>query len=256
MKTACPPAFDDLALREVNRQFYDPLWTDARLVGPERFNTWPLVSSLLSPLQRRLEVAPGLRPRLPLAGTHFIDISVPAVTKLRAHGADALQGLVSALPFEDGAFDLVCAFDIVEHVDDDDAALSELARVATPGATFLLAVPLHPSRWTPFDDFVGHRRRYEPGQLIAKLAGYGFVVKQSAIYGMQPKSSRLLDIGMWFLTHRRARALWWYNNIFMPLGVRFQKRLALAPGMIEAGQADEILLVCQKVVMPGQAELS
>lgn len=246
MKTAFSPAVDDLDLLEVNRQFYDPLWTDARLVRPERFNTWPLVCSLLPSAQRRLEVAPGLRPRLPMAGTHFVDLSVPAVAKLRAHGADALQGLVSALPFEDGAFDLVCAFDIVEHVDDDEAALSELSRVAAPNAVFLLAVPLHPSRWTPFDDFVGHRRRYEPEHLIAKLERYGFVVKQSVIYGMQPKSSRLLDIGMWFLTHRRTRALWWYNNLFMPLGVRLQKRLVLTPGMIDARQVDEILLVCQK----------
>lgn len=246
MKTAFPSALGDLDLVEVNRQFYDPLWTDARLVRPERFNTWPLVNSLLSPSQKRLEVAPGLRPRLPIVGTHFVDISVPAIAKLRAHGANALQGLVSALPFDDGEFDLVCAFDIVEHVDDDDAALSELSRVAVAGATLLLAVPLHPSRWTPFDDFVGHRRRYEPDHLIAKLLRYGFVVKQSAVYGMQPKSSRLLDLGMWFLTHRRARALWWYNHIFMPLGLHFQKKLALIPGMIVAEEADEILLVCQK----------
>lgn len=252
MNTVPPYARSDLELLEVNRQFYDPLWTDARLVKPERFNTWPLVCSLVSPLQRRLEVAPGLRPRLPIEGTHFVDISAPAVAKLHAHGANALRGLVSSLPFRDGAFDLVCAFDIVEHVDDEDGALSELSRVAAPGAALLLSVPLHPSYWTAFDDFVGHRRRYEPERLIAKLAQYGFVVKQSAVYGMQPESSRLVDIGMWFLTHRRARALWWYNNIFMPLGMHFQKRLALAPGMIATEKVDEILLVCQKNGAPEQ----
>src|SRR4051794_5791819 len=74
----------DLELREVNRQFYDSLWTDARLVRPERFNTWPLICSLVSPSQRRLEVAPGLRPRLPLQGTNFVDTSAPAVAKLCA----------------------------------------------------------------------------------------------------------------------------------------------------------------------------
>lgn len=194
----------------------------------------------------RLEIAPGLRPRLPIEGTHFVDISSPAVAKLQANGANAMQGLVSELSFKDGIFGLVCAFDIVEHVDDDDSALSELSRVAAPGATLLLSVPLHPSQWTAFDDFVGHRRRYEPEILIAKLAKYDFEVKQSAIYGMQPKSSRLLDIGMWFLTHRRTRALWWYNNVFMPLGIRFQKKLDLVTGMIDTEGVDEVLLVCQK----------
>jgi SAM-dependent methyltransferase len=233
-------------LLEANREFYDTLWTDARLVGPESFNTWPLVCSLVSHSLRRLEVAPGLRPRLPLEGTHFMDLSAPAVSKLRAHGATALLGLVSSLPFRDGVFDLICAFDIIEHVDDDDRALSELSRVAAPGAAFLLSVPLHPSRWSAFDDFVGHRRRYQPERLFGILAEHGFSVNQSAVYGMQPRSSRLLDLGIWCLTHRREKAIWWYNHILMPLGVRFQKKLSLMPGMIDTEGVDEALLVCRK----------
>ncbi|MCC7200884.1 MAG: class I SAM-dependent methyltransferase [Gammaproteobacteria bacterium] len=241
-----PQAPDDTALLETNRAFYDALWADARLVGPEAFNTWPLVCSLVSRSQRWLEVAPGLRPRLPLQGTRFVDMSMPAVSKLRARGADAVLGLVSALPFPDGAFDLVCAFDIVEHVDDDDAALSELARVASPGAAMLLSVPLHPSQWTAFDDFVGHRRRYQPDLLLGKLAAHGLCVEQSAVYGMQPRSSRLLDLGMWFLEHRREQAMWWYNHVFMPLGARFQKKLSVVSGLVDTDRVDEILLVCRK----------
>ncbi len=241
-----PQESADPGLLETNREFYDSLWTDARLAGPESFNTWPLVCSLVSHTRRRLEVAPGLRPRLPLQGTHFVDMSVPAVSKLRARGANAVQGLVTSLPFPDGVFDLVCALDIVEHVADDDGALSELSRVAAPGAAFLLSVPLHPSHWSAFDDFVGHRRRYQPDRLLEKLAEHGFSVNQSAIYGMQPKSSRLLDLGMWFLTHRREKAMWWYNHVLMPLGTRFQKKLTLVPGMIDNERVDEILLVCRK----------
>jgi len=238
----------DAALLEVNRRFYDPLWRDVRLVEPQCFNTWPLVCSLVSRSQPRLEVAPGLRPRLPLDETHFVDFSLPAVAKLRAHGANAVVALVTALPFPDRAFELVCAFDIVEHVDDEDAILSELSRVAAPNASLLLSVPLHPEHWTAFDDFVGHRRRYEPQRLLAKLAEHGFSVEQSAVYGMRPKSSWLIDLGMWFLTHRREQAMWWYNRVFMPLGVRFQKKLALAPGLLNTEHVDEVLLVCRKQV--------
>jgi len=245
-----PPRLDiktsDTGLLEANRRFYDPLWRDADLIKPEQFNTWPLVCSLASPSRLRLEVAPGLRPRLPTEGTHFVDISGVAVAKLNAHGAKALQGLVSALPFPDRTFDLICALDIVEHVDDDDAAMSELSRVAAPGAALLLSVPLHPSYWTAFDDFVGHRRRYEPEQLLVKLAKHGFWVERSAAFGMQPKSSPLLDLGMWYLTHRRQYAMWWYNHMFMPLALRLQKKLVLAPGMICTGGMSEILLVCRK----------
>ena len=242
-----PPARarTDSELLEANRRFYDEMWTDARLVQPELFNTWPLVSTLAARARLRLEVAPGLRPRLPIAGTHFVDISAPALSPLQQRGGRVVMGPISALPFQDASFDLVCALDIVEHVDDDERALSELARVCAPGATLLLSTPLHPSRWTSFDDFVGHRRRYEPHELLAKLAANRLVVERSAIFGMRPRSSRLVDLGMWWLTHERARAMRWYNRL-MPVIVRFGKKLVLAPGVIDMRDVDEVLFVCRR----------
>src|ERR1700733_2672015 len=167
-------------LRDENRRFYDLFWSGARLFEPQRFNTWPLVRTLVSESSRRLEVAPGLRPRLPIEGTQFVDISVQALAKLREHGAQVALGEVCALPFADSAFDLVCALDIVEHVDDDDGALSELSRVARVGAALVISMPLHASRWTSFDEFVGHKRRYEPARLMALLEQHYFVVERSA----------------------------------------------------------------------------
>jgi SAM-dependent methyltransferase len=252
VQSATSQVRDAAELLDLNRDYYDSLWSGARLVEPQRFNTWPLVRSLLPRGATRLEVAPGLRPRLPLEGTQFVDISEPALAKLRARGAAAALGLVTSLPFGSGVFDLLCALDIVEHVEDEDGALGELSRVAKDGATLLLSVPLHPSRWTPFDDFVGHRRRYEPGRLAEKLVEHGFVVERSATFGMQPRSSRLLDLGMWWLTHQRERALWWYNRAFMPLGLRFQKELKFEPGMIPCGDVDEIIMVCRKDAIEGR----
>ncbi len=234
-------------LRDTNRDFYDALWRDARLLEPSCFNTWPLVTSLIAQSQLRLEVAPGLRPRLPVEGTHFVDLSGPAVAKLRPRAASVTIGSIIALPFSRAIFDLVCAIDIIEHVNDEDSALSELSRVCAAGGTLIIAVPLHPARWTLFDDFVGHCRRYEPQRLLGKLAEFGFSVESSAAYGMQPKSSRMLDLGMWWLTNHRERAMWWYNRVIMPLGARFQRKLMLFPGMIETGNVDEVLLVCRKL---------
>jgi hypothetical protein len=70
---------------------------------------------------------------------------------------------------------------------------------------------------------------------------------------MAPRSSRLLDLGMWWLTHRREQALWWYNRVFMPLAVRFEKPLAVTPGMIETAKVDEVLLVCRRGGVGGLA---
>jgi SAM-dependent methyltransferase len=208
-----PDTRTDADLASSNRHFYDALWNDARLIEPQRFNTWPLVQELAGRTTRRLEIAPGLRPRLPLDGTQFLDI---------------------------------CAFDIVEHVVDDEGVLAELSRVTESGGYLLLSVPLDPAAWNAFDDFVGHYRRYEPDAIAAKLAVGGFVIERSAAYGMQPKSSRLLDIGQWYLTHKRERAMWWYNRVFMPLGLRFQRPLAIGDGLIDTTGIDEILLVCRK----------
>ena len=134
----------------------------------------------------------------------------------------------------------------MEHVEDDAAALAELARVTAPGAPFLLSVPLHEHAWTPFDDMVGHRRRYAPAELAAKLDHCGFNVERSAVYGMQPKSSRLLDLGMWFLKHQRERAMWWYNRFFMPLGLHMQKPLVFADELIGDSDVDTVLVLCRK----------
>jgi|APFre7841882630_1041343.scaffolds.fasta_scaffold00450_6 SAM-dependent methyltransferase len=246
MQPGSSPTLNDQELLDANRRFYDMLWSGARLVEPEQFNTWPLVQYLLSDCGRRLEVAPGLRPRLPIEGTQFVDISAPALNKLRDRGAQVVLSQIRSLPFADGAFDLVCALDVIEHVDDDHLALWELSRVIKPGGILLISAPLHPSRWTAFDDFVGHKRRYEPPDLICKLAQHQLVVERSALLGMQPRWTPLVALGMWWLKHHREQALWWYNKFFMPLGLRFQKPLKLAPGMIAPDAVDEILLVCRR----------
>src|SRR5271168_2729657 len=238
------------SLIDKNRSFYDMLWSDASLVEPQRFNTWPLVQSMLPTSGRRLEVAPGLRPRLPIEDTQFVDISLSALAKLRGRGAQVVRSQVSSLPFADGAFDLVCAFDIIEHVDDDDGALSELSRVAKPGGVLLISTPLHPSLWTSFDEFVGHKRRYDPPDLLSKLARHQLLVERSAVFGMQPRSARLVDFGMWWLLHYREIAMWWYNRAFTRLGLRFQKELRFAPGMTATDGVDEILLVCRRDASP------
>jgi hypothetical protein len=100
-------ARDSTQAFDVNRDFYDALWSASYLVPPQRFNTWPLLSALASSAPARLEVGPGLRPRLPIPGTSFVDISQPALSSLKACGGLAMVGEITALPFPDCSFDLV-----------------------------------------------------------------------------------------------------------------------------------------------------
>jgi SAM-dependent methyltransferase len=229
-------------LLAANQRLYDALWADARLIDADQFNTWLLMRC--SPRRRaaaskwRLGRGPS---RLPARTS---STSARRRCHNRAHGARVAGGSITALPFADECFDLSQPRHH-RHVDDDDAALAELARVVAGGGVLVIATPLHPSRFTVFDEFVGHRRRYEPEHLLAKLTDRGLTVEQSAVFGMQPRSTGPLKLGMWFLTRQRERAMWWYNRI-MPYAVRFQKALALAPGMIDTAAVDEVLLVCRK----------
>ena len=235
----------------VNSTFYNALWSQARLTRPESFNTWPLIESLLPGCAARLEIGPGLRPRLPVAGTHFVDISAPVVERLNARGALAQQGDASTLPFNDAEFDLVCAFDVIEHVEDDRRILNELSRVLKDDGALIISVPLHAWLWNAFDDLVGHVRRYEPAGLTALLQKHKLILEKSAVFGMQPENPRLLACGMWFLTHRRSSALFFYNWLFLPLGLLFQKRLKWFPGLLDATGAGEVLLVCRRMKSSG-----
>jgi SAM-dependent methyltransferase len=233
-------------LRAVNTKFFDALWRKSRMVGPECFNTWPVVQSLLGEAGRRLEIGPGLRPRLPIADTFFVDISTEALSRLRDRGGYVALAPVTAMPFPDVSFDLVCAFDIVEHVEDDDACFSELARLAKPGSIMLLSVPLHPSRWSRFDDIVGHYRRYDPLLLAEKLQRCGFVIERSTPFGMRPRSSSLASIAMDLLARHPVQGFWCYNNLLLPLAIKRQKPLKLYNGVVASDQSDDLLLLCRR----------
>ncbi len=237
---------DSAALVARNSRFYDAFWARTYLTRPESFNTWPLVSALRPAADACLEIGPGLRPRLPVAGTHFLDLSPTAVMRLKARRGLARTGEITALPYPAARFGLVAAFDVIEHVADDARAFAELSRVLRPGGRLICSVPLHPARWTVFDDHVGHARRYEPAALQALLARHGLAVEQSAVFGMQSNNPRLLRFAVDWLTKNPAMASACYNWLFFPLGLMLQSRLKWTAGLMDLGKVDEVILVCRR----------
>lgn len=73
-----------------------------------------------------------------------------------------------------GPFDAVCAFEVLEHLDDDAGALAAWGRRLRTGGLLLLSVPAHQHRFGPADVAVGHRRRYSRIGLQDLLAASGF----------------------------------------------------------------------------------
>jgi hypothetical protein len=79
---------------------------------------------------------------------------------------------------------------------------------------------------------------------------HGLSVIGSAVYGMQPRSPLVIAFSVWWLTHLRAHATWWYDRVILRFGTLFQKKLALAPGMIDVGDVDEVLVACRRGTGP------
>lgn len=91
-------------------------------------------------------------------------------------GIAVLRADATRLPLAPDSLDLVVAFDVLEHLDDDKAAARGVFEALRPGGTFLVAVPCDPKLWSAHDVAVGHVRRYTRPELVDLLEGAGFRV--------------------------------------------------------------------------------
>ena len=94
----------------------------------------------------------------------------------RDRGVPVLRADAVRLPFPDASLDLVVAYDVLEHIEDDATAVRELARVLRAGGTALIAVPADPRLWSAHDVAVGHVRRYTRSTLASLLWGNGLEI--------------------------------------------------------------------------------
>jgi SAM-dependent methyltransferase len=81
-----------------------------------------------------------------------------------------------------GVFDLTGAFDVIEHIADDEAVLRGMRAATLSGGGIIIAVPQHPLLWSRADDIAHHQRRYRRGELEAKLIRNGFEVLFSSSF--------------------------------------------------------------------------
>jgi SAM-dependent methyltransferase len=105
-------------------------------------------------------------------GIELSDESV-ALARKRDVG-EVVAGSVLEMPFPDDSFDFAVSLDVIEHLEDDLAALCELRRVLAPGGTLLLTVPAYQWLWSHHDEINEHHRRYTRRSLqrVAEQAGW------------------------------------------------------------------------------------
>jgi SAM-dependent methyltransferase len=129
--------------------------------------------------QRILDVGCGTGGMLPMLA-RFGEVSViegEPVAVAHCHdafgGFDVRQGEVPADVPADGSFDLVTSFDVIEHIDDDLAALVSLRDATTPGGRVIVTVPALTWLWSDHDVVNGHRRRYTRPVLVDVIGRAG-----------------------------------------------------------------------------------
>lgn len=88
-------------------------------------------------------------------------------------------GSALALPFADRSFDVVAAFDVLEHCDPERRTIAGLARVLDVGGRLLLSVPVYQWDWTDHDVRAGHHRRYTRDRLVDVVSGSGLRVQRA-----------------------------------------------------------------------------
>jgi SAM-dependent methyltransferase len=148
-------------------------------------------------------------------------------------------GPAEALPFEDASFDLVTGLDVVEHLDDDVAGLSEMRRVLRPGGRAVLFVPAFMFLWGVQDDISHHRRRYTRHEINRAIEKAGLFVERSTyanitfflptligrvimrVTGLKPESEANINVSAlngilgWIL----GAESWWLKRMNFPFGV-------------------------------------
>jgi SAM-dependent methyltransferase len=137
-----------------------------------RFRKWKIAKHVPSS-GRILDIGSGTAPVSPdMARTVVADLSEKAMRNVECESKVVTS--ITGMLFESATFDIILCSEVLEHVPEDDKAVSELRRVLKPGGVLVVTVPYQKRFWAEDDEYVAHVRRYDPGELEQKLRHVGF----------------------------------------------------------------------------------
>jgi SAM-dependent methyltransferase len=112
-----------------------------------------------------------------------IEADAALLEAARQRGLDARSGALPAdIPLPAGEWDAVCLFDVLEHLDDEAAALASCRRLLAPGGLLFIAVPAYGWLWSRHDELLGHRRRYSARRLRRVVEAAGLRVERVSYF--------------------------------------------------------------------------
>lgn len=238
-----------------NKSWYDTFWKNYNVPKVNFWPHWKIIKPYLE--GESLEIGPGTKPKIPVRGNYFVEISNAAAERLKQLGGKTyMLDLTDKLPFPSRKFDLICAFEVLEHIPDDTFVLREINRILKKNGVCLISFPLNMQFWNSYDKAVGHVRRYNPekieetftmcGLKIVKYAGLnipwpgkisGFflsflakkfprlVAKIGASLDIRPNSPLCAPIDLIDFSEKSYEELFNFTTGFFVLRKKFQKIL-------------------------------
>jgi SAM-dependent methyltransferase len=119
-------------------------------------------------------------PDMRLVGTELFEEGLE-IARRRLPDVEFARLDAEELPYE-AEFEVVGAFDVLEHLREDEAALAGMWRALRPKGGLLLLVPQHPRLWSEADEVAHHVRRYRRASLVAKVEAAGFEVVETSSF--------------------------------------------------------------------------
>ncbi len=152
------------------------------------------------------------------------------INKIKWH---PLCGDLMKLPYRDDSFDFLSAIDVMEHIRDDEYAVSEISRVLKKNGITIITVPHRMKYYTQQDRLIGHYRRYEINKIASLFERYNLkVIRTFGVYGQLMRiadiqssnpekiEKNLLNLRKRYMSDGRFRKLW---NFFMKISSTIMK---------------------------------
>ena len=225
---------------------YDPAWYD-ELAALEAKNFWFvarnrlirwLAQRHLTASKNYLEVGCGTGFVLQMLDRTFPDWQIFA-TEAQPEGIQFARSRVPdctyyqmdacEIPFRE-EYDVIGAFDVIEHIKDDVGAISQIHAALKPGGFFILSVPQHMFLWSRYDEVGHHFRRYSVAELQDRLRSAGFVIRTSTSFNSVLLPLMLLS--RWSMNRKSAEKFDMLGELRIPGTINYLMSVAL---LIEYG---------------------